>query len=438
MSNTYNYPAITGLEIQNFRNLGHVQIDFTKSPIVCLKGGNEAGKSSVVMAIKSIGSNLNSKKHLEYIRTGTDGWKIMAYLADGRIVYRKKIQNGKTSKQEFGVYITSNGKYELAESYNKLDDSDIPVELKNSMGFVLESETKQLLNIRTYSDSMLFVDTSDGVNFKVVNETLKISQMTTALRLAAADVKKYKEEVLKADTSISTLKKELNDIRTVDLEAVYKIKTRINNEKKLILLLEEAMSWKNKYDSCSANAGALSEVDKLQTVDERLFSVVLDAVESKRKFITISAGKEALEMVNNLNIIDTSIIDRFDDALQFRNKLNVLNNNIYAEISDCNVLDVSLFEKFNASINKLNEYRNLDELCYVYSESDPVELSEEILSKLNTANEILNNINIYEQQYLQIRQVIDNFYNNLKLMGIKYSICPTCNEIILPEDEHHD
>ena len=53
------YSPIKSFRLKNFRNLGDVTIDFTESPIIALKGDNEAGKTSVVLGAAVLGLNAN-------------------------------------------------------------------------------------------------------------------------------------------------------------------------------------------------------------------------------------------------------------------------------------------------------------------------------------------------------------------------------------------
>jgi hypothetical protein len=427
----YKYKQLTGLSIRDFRNLGTVDIDFTKSAIVCLKGGNEAGKSSVVIAIKTLGSNLSSKQYKEYIRTGTDGWAVMFYTADGRAVYRKKT----ATKQTYGIYGTVDGQAKLLWSIDKLDENAVPQEVQDIVGFTTEPETKELLNVRTYEDQMLFVETSGGSNYKVMYNALKIDNLTKAVKVGTAEAKQYKQEVDSYENSVLTCKEQLRKIRTIDVEPLQKIKKRINDEKKGIELLERAMELKLNLDKINKALGALSEINTLPRLDEYLFTSLESAILSKKQITEIETRHQTLEALRKLPIIDMSILDKFDSAISIKSTLANLNTNIYADLDKCGVVDVSLVEKLESAYSVYNTYKQVDNELAKYSVNLTV-ISEEYLSKVDNAMNILHQIKQIDTEYKSIREKVDYFYNTLKAMGIHYEVCPNCGELILPGESH--
>lgn len=434
INSNYSYSPVTKVSIQDFRNLGSVDIDFTKSPIVCLKGGNEAGKSSVVMAIKSIGSNLSARQYKEYIRTGTDEWKVVLFTADGRAVYRKKSLTG----QELGVYVTSNNQYELAWSIDKLDENSIPPELQNIIGFVIEPETKELLNVRTYEDSMLFVETASSTNHKVMYNALKVENLTQAIKKGTDEARIFKKDIDTYTNSVQTCEEQLRKIRTIDIEPIEKIKKRILDEKNNIVLFEKAFELQNNLKIINSQLGAFSEVGELPILDEYLFTHLEKAMEAKEAITEISSRTETLEAVRGLSVIDTSVIDKFDSALNYKNELIQLQTNIYSDLDKCDTIDLNIYEKLNSAYDLLKEFREVDEISSVYNSNTPQEVSEDIMLNLESILNKVNELRTIITEYNQIKAVIDNFYGTLDKMGIKYSICPNCSEIILSGENHND
>ena len=87
------YSPISKIGIKNFRNLGEVEIDFTESPIVCLVGENEAGKTSVIKAFSVCALHSSPRDQKDYIRDGTQMFGVAIVLEDGSQIVRLKTKD---------------------------------------------------------------------------------------------------------------------------------------------------------------------------------------------------------------------------------------------------------------------------------------------------------------------------------------------------------
>lgn len=428
----YSYSQVTGISIKDFRNLGNVDIDFTKSPILCLKGGNEAGKSSVVLALKTLGSNLSSKQYKEYIRTGTDGWTVMLYTNDGKVVYRKKT----ATKQVYGILALINNKYEPVWSIDKLDENAVPAEVQEILGFTVEPETKELLNVRTYKDQMLFVDTSGGSNYKVMYNALKIDNITRAVKLGTTEAKQYRQEVESCENSVATCKEQLRKIRTIDTEALTKMKNRIKKEREVIVLLEKTMALKESLDKTVKTLGVLNDIGSLNTIDEYLFTTINNAFVAKNQISQIENTSKTLEDIRGLELIDTTVIEKFSNAFSVKDNLEKLNMNVYSDIDKCGLIDTMLYSKLESVLSARDKYNNAVLNLSVYEKGEPGEISERLYKMFDDAYEKRNHIVQLDTEYNQVKAVVNQFYAQLKQMGIVYSICPNCGEIVFDGEGH--
>lgn len=433
VSLNYNYKQITGVAIKDFRNLGTIELDFTKSSIVCLKGGNEAGKSSVVIALKTLGSNLSSKQYKEYIRTGTDGWTVLVTTEDGTSVYRKK----NATKQSFGIYKEIDGKRKLVWSIDKLDENAVPKEVQDIIGFTTEPETKELLNVRTYDDQMLFVETSGGSNYKVMYNALKIDTLTKAVKAGTTEAKAFKQEVDSYENSVETCREQLRKIRTIDMEPLKKMQKRITEEKKAIELLERAIEIKRDLDKIEQSLGVLKEVGGLETIDTYLFNTIVSAYADSQQIAEIDKATATLEEVRGLKLIDTAILDKFEAALQVKGQLQEMSVDIYANMDKCEIIDVALYDKLTQAVNSLSAYNNACSLAAVY-EKAVLALDDTVYTKFSQAIELKGNIQTIEQEYNTCKDRITELNTLLKNSGVKYSVCPNCGEVVLHQEEHED
>lgn len=433
--NNYNYKQLASISIKDFRNLGEVNIDFTKSPIVCLKGGNEAGKSSVVIALKTLGSNLSSRQYKEYIRTGTDGWVVMLYTMDGKAVYRKKT----VTKQTYGLYEFINGKYELVWSIDKLDENAVPQEVQSVVGFTTEPETKELLNVRTYEDQMLFVETSGGSNYKVMYNALKIDNLSRAIKVGNAEAKIYRQEVDQAQNSVLTCKEQLRKIRTVDIEPLLKIRKRLQEESNIIRMLSNAINCQKSIKEAELKLDAIKEVGKLSKIDEYVYTKLESVYNIKYVLKQIEERYTTLESIRKLETVDTLLLDKFNNACNLKNSINRLNTNIYKDIDKCGLVDLSLQEKLESTYNLLQSYKRNNNRLEVYKPfSSMTVINEKAYNLLDKSHQRMFDLGQTNMQYMQIKSSIDNFYNQLKLQNIPFEVCPNCGELIISDSMHHD
>lgn len=423
----YNYKQLTSISIKDFRNLGDVNIDFTKSPIVCLKGGNEAGKSSVVIALKTLGSNLSSRQYKEYIRTGTDGWVVMLYTDDGTAVYRKKT----ATKQVYGMYKLINGKYELVWSIDKLDENAVPTEVQSVVGFTTEPETKELLNVRTYEDQMLFVETSGGSNYKVMYNALKIDNLTKAIKAGNGESKTYRQEVEQAENSVVTCKEQLRKIRTIDISALLKIRERLQKESSVVKLLEKAVSSQRLIRSAELELKAIMEIDKLPKIDEYLYSKLDNIYNTYINIKTVEGRQESLEMLRKLSVVDITILEKLEKCCSLKYSLDKLNVNIYSDIDKCKLVELNSYEKMQQAISLMESYNKNYKLLSIYNKNEVNDINENIYLLFDKLQQTMCDLNTANQQYIQMKSVIDNFYNQLRLQNIPFEVCPNCGELIL-------
>ena len=432
----YKYSKIIGIEIEDFRNLGHVYIDFTQSNIICLKGGNEAGKSSVVLAMKSLGSMLNTKQYKEYIRTGTEAWKVMIYTADGKAVYRTKSAKG----QSYGIYQirTIDGKehYDLEWSIDKLDENAVPKEVQDILGLETEPETGELLNIRTYEDKMLFVETSGGANYKVMYNALKIDNLSKAVKYGTKEVKKYQGELDKFTTAIDTCKEEIGKVQLIDTESLYKMRDRITEEKAVAEKAQDAIDIGAEVRREEEVQETYQKIKQLELLDEYEYGTVqkatglLNEIKGTMRLMPFMLGTMELEE------IDGGILDKCQKALQkVKNELMSENKPALMETKGLETLSPEEYVKVRQAIKLLNECREASMPSFD-AIMGLVQIDGSVLEKIVKARKICSEIADEQTKITTIANGVQQFYGQLKAMKIDYEICPNCGELILPDSTH--
>ena len=134
----YKYSPISEIVLMNFRNIKEAVLNFKDSPIMCLVGDNEAGKTSVVKGIGVAGLHSNPREQKNYIRTGTNFFGIAIRLDDGSLLRRQK----SNAINSYSIDYSDGRKWEISKV-----SEGLPVEVSKLMGLIEEPETKEYLHI---------------------------------------------------------------------------------------------------------------------------------------------------------------------------------------------------------------------------------------------------------------------------------------------------
>lgn len=300
-------------------------IDFTKSPIVALVGGNDAGKTSTIKALTNLMYNNNNNDCKKHIRTGTKRFKSSLALRDGTAIDREKALEGMNG------YKMTRGGAVICE-HTKLDVKEngiVPPEIAQALGVVWEKETKELLNVRTYESLLLFSLTTGSDNYRIMYNALKIGDINKAIKIGKQEVSGIKDTIDTNLNSIKSLQSSIQSIRLFDIEPVQLIKEKIrllssNVEKlgnllgkiervreceELIKVVDASANLKpidigvvssisrlgqliQRKESATNALGQCSQLDNLATIPEGAFT----------KMVNLVAKKVRLDKLNTITI----------------------------------------------------------------------------------------------------------------------------------------
>lgn len=454
------YTPIRALLVRNFRNLQEVVVDFTKSPIVSLVGDNEAGKSSVIKALETIGANLDPNTQKEYIRTGCSGFLIAIKFddEDGTMVIREKspgfngyrVQKGNT--QVWGV--------------TKMDGSEVPPEIQKYTGFVIEPETKQLLNIRTYEDLMLLIHTQSSVNYKVMYNALKVENLMKAKAAGVKEMNSHRRVISDSEASIETLTGQLRKIKLLDLEPLLNIKARLQSEQEVIGLVEEAQLSKNRIIEIDKTSSLVDTLNKLETLNEMEIYSLNEAEQLKSELDNIAPRLKFIDEINKLESVDEGLYDKLESAIELVSSLHEDKADIYKEVNNLEIIDfdvvyrlceaLGIKEWISSNIKESTlEIEKLSEVSEVgLSLLDTILEGSKELSKLdidikdledNQSSEIdtseiemmlnimsgMQEIDRYTTGINNIKASINELEDKMKQFGVMVTTCSNCGETVI-------
>ena len=431
----YNYSPIHKLYIRNFRNLGDVELDFSKSPIITLVGENEAGKTSVIKAFATCALHANPRDQKDYIRDGTKMFGVSIELEDGTRVTRIKEAGGINS------YQIQDAQGNMVFHTNKLAEG-LPEEVQRAIGLISEPETNEFLHIRTYEDKLLFVVTPNSTNYKVMYNALKVEQLTKAIKLGSGEVNALKSSISSNDASMTTLQGQLRTINVIDTEPLVNVKQSLIEQMALLDKIERAKDLLDRVNKCEVHLGALALIDKFKL--ENINEVIANKLVSASRLL--SRNNEKVNLLNNLSDlsnleeIDCSVLNRLYNVL---NKQNVLSSKIteagalvqVADISEIPEINVVQLNKAITLIYKLDKLNNQRDNIDVSSCN---EVSQQDLNSLSTLLKIESLKEKVESNGTQLKQINDyivQVQDYLKQCGVAVEVCPNCgNDVIIDMD----
>ena len=423
------YSKIKSFRIKNFKNIGDITIDFTKSPIVTLLGENESGKSSVIKAFAVLGANAYSAKHNKYVRNGTNGFGIACELEDGTVItrIRKPGYNGFTIQDKDGNL--------LSAPADKIDRGcGVPVDIEKYMGIILESETKELLQIRTYADQLLFVLTKGSENYKVMYNALKVKNITKAINIGNQKANEDKRIIANDEVAISTLNNAIKGIKIIDIDNAVKVKEIIKQKFALLEKLEKVKALIARNEEITKNLGAYAYLNETSELNEsvaykvnklgQLISDIKDVSEKADRFKELSSTSE----------IDYSINSKLANLVDIVNNVRAkeVKSKAYIELANTSEI-VCETDKFENIINRLSTLDRLNGTLGKYRKllDKFTEIDD---SKVITENNVIMYINKNKElqaEYDKYTEEANKNYEEIKNSGAIVTNCPNCGETVV-------
>ena len=351
------YSKISKITAKNYNCIDQVTIDFAESPIICLTGDNDAGKSSVIDAFTSLMFHNNERNQKDSIRDGTAGWGCQVELEDSTSIVKLKTKKN----VQYGVTYPDKTTW----ATDKVDaGGGAPLVVQELMGCIREPETKEFLHVRTYRDQLLFITTSSGTNYKMMYGALKAEHISKAIKNGTVELNRLDSENKTNAVVLGTLKQNLKEIKVYDLSVIRLIKERMDNRLAILEKLEQAVQLKRTLVEKRKQLGAYQKVldANLGEVD----TILLDKVITTQSKVTeLKESKKQLERFKELESIrptEVGLIDKLQNLLEVKRKLDSYKeqNKKYRGLEECQLVDMQLIQTMESALSKkknLEEYR---------------------------------------------------------------------------------
>lgn len=423
------YSPIKALKFKNFRNLEDVVIEFDGHSIITLVGDNEAGKSSISKAMETLGANLKPNTQKDYIRDGASGFLVAAQLddEDGTIVFRRKDSgfNG------FGVQ----KKGQIVWSTDKMDENSVPPQIKQYMGFILEPETKELLNVRTYENLLLFITTSGSSNYKVMYNALKADNLSKAIKVGTKEANTHKGEINRAETSVETLTEKIRDIRVIDLSALLMLKERLVKEQEALEQLENAEILWTRIKEIDKSLGELKTLHNIELIDEVEAETLSMIFSNLKSLKSIESELKIYKDVSTFKEIDVNEIKMLETCLELLHDITNIKDWAYTESLSVELVNEEEVGILNSLIGLVSEINELDKKYSIYNIDitmvDESDLS--IITQIKSGLEELKHLSTLESNMALVDNAINTLETQLKSFGVMVTTCRNCGETVIME-----
>ena len=229
------YSKFKKIKIKDFCSYDNLEVDFTDSPIICLKGKNGVGKTNLIDVFSVIGRDKPVVgKMNELVQDGKGSFEIECELEDGTLIERKK------GKKNICKVTDSEGNVVL--DVEKIDKGKDITEVVERIGYWVEDDSKQCLQMRSYHDDLLFAETKASDNYKVFYNALKVEDIFNAIKYGNTDCNEIKSKIkdeLAKKKGLLEIQEKINVVDTDKLKMLKERVERFNEYEEEIENLEE-------------------------------------------------------------------------------------------------------------------------------------------------------------------------------------------------------
>ena len=284
------------LIIKNFLSIRDIEIEFEENRCYHIKGKNNIGKSNFLKAFKVLTTNLNSRSVSRYIYDGEESFYIEAHDFEHNVV---RLSRG---KEDYYSWVIGGVEGRVDGTSGKVPDV-----LKEYFNLYSDDKTKEVINLRMPRAKLLFVDSTNGENYYLLQKALRIEEYLQALKLGSSRRNEIKKSIDPLDVMINRLTSDIDEL--TDYSSVLQdIEDYENTVGNLESLLSEGFEVFNEYGRLKERSKRLNEmtsdfdVDRWEDVSETMklldsaYEIWMD-IERKERFV-----KETEELVESLSI----------------------------------------------------------------------------------------------------------------------------------------
>lgn len=424
------YSPIKRWGIKNFRNLGEVGFEFD-TPIVTLVGDNEAGKTSVVKTFAVLGANGYATEQKDYIRDNTKGFSIECELSNGTSIRRVK-----TASENAFEIVGASGEVYAADKIDR--GYGTPVELERVMGMMVEPETKELLQIRTYEDNLLFVLTKSSENYKVMYNALKVGNLTRAIAVGNQQANGYRNAIDEYSVKAETLESELESIKDIDIASAVRLKGEIERLSRIVTGLTGLIKRLDAADESEARLRVYAGVSGLKEESESVGHSFKSLVERLGAQERVAARLNAVAKIDSVSMERDAdgvvkLLSRLRDSERLKSAAE-----IFTGLSTVKEEQESVVTGLLALSKRVSDGERLEGAVAAFTGLPKSEVDISPISRLRGLIERIESLNSEEAELSRVREKVAESYAALKATGAEVIVCPNCGADIVITGSGHE
>lgn len=296
---------LSKLRVRNFQSIVDITINFDGKGVYHFNGLNNIGKSALIKAIKSLLQNVSNVKYSKYLRDDCDTFIVEGWFEDGNYI---KLSRGATDYYAWNI---DGVKGRLDKTKGK-----VPLEVEKYLNLYTDNEkSKESLNIRLPRNRLLFVDTSAGDNYFLLQKALGTEDFLLAMKLGTSKKNEIKKEIKlankylkQAEDEVTVVKEDL-DVYIDLMESIDKLQSTIDVEYDNYCDIEDMLVM---HRNLAKTQQELKEIESQLKVKELKELTKEYATYDKLKQ-TYKAFRQALETNKELKDMKKRIVSKGDE-----------------------------------------------------------------------------------------------------------------------------
>lgn len=218
-------PSIKTLRIENVLAIADLTIHFPETGVFHIEGANTIGKSTIVKAINANKRNVSNLKYKRLLRDNAKTFVVTITTYDGSVI---KLSRGAVDYYEWNI---------LGEK-GRMDKTDgkVPKIVERYYNlFLVEEKNKptECLNIRMNRSRLLFVDTTVGENYMMLQKATGTSMALQAIKKGESQATAKGKEVKLLYGYQEEVKDRLREVEQ-DKEEIVKCYTEVKDIEQVI------------------------------------------------------------------------------------------------------------------------------------------------------------------------------------------------------------
>ena len=408
------HSRLVSWSVENFMCIEKGECSFDDRNIINIKGYNDSGKSTMMLALNVALNNRYASQQLNFIQDDKSYFRIMVYFDDGVLLVRDKYLNGQ------GLYALYKGNTEVFSTlqngvYTKI--TEVPEIIRDYLDMVNTDDFS--LNFRACFEKQLLVQTSGSENYRLLNEVLKSEEISLASAQLNTDKNILVSRKHDLESKVYVMRNSIAGIPDISDTLIDKLKISDKN----IDIHDEMSAFLQETGSILKERNEIVEYPSIHSID-------IGQIDNLLNIQDLTKGLDT-EIHNELPLID---INKLSDILNLSSISEDINKvQVHTHIDELDSTELSELSVIN---NLLNDIKD----CKVYKPLEQIGVSK--LSDITKASNYCSNIKECDSidkdismRLETLKMELDNYNKELESIGVHLVKCPSCGMIF--DGEHH-